>query len=123
MGVFGSGGLAALLLEPARPVPHILLRVVQVTLLPLGETSLRAVLIAGISRVPVSGLAQGSPRTGLALIRPGWIVSASSSGGMMVRAVAPVRGIRVRRPAVGSQQGSGGLTFRNGGAHYSRFLD
>ena len=126
MGVLGPGGLAALLLVPARPVPHVLLGVVQVTRLPV---SLVAPLRAGVTVIPrvrVSRLAGGSPRARLALLRPARVLAASSSGGLMLgmlSAVAPVvswSAAGVCGPAVEprwSQQGGGGLAFGQRGAH------
>lgn len=91
MGVFGHGGLAALFLMPTRPVSHVLLSVtvIQEARLPVRVAFLHAV-ITYISRVGMSWLAEGSPRARLALLRPSCIIAASSSGRMMVSAVAPV---------------------------------
>lgn len=114
MRVFGSGGLAALLLMPARPVSHVLLSVAVVRQvgLPVSVLAfLRPVMIGNISGVAVSRLAERSPRARLTVLRPAaCILAASSSGGMMlmlmlmmVRAVTPVTVgtvIRVRGPAV-----------------------
>lgn len=93
MGVLGPGGLAALLLMPTRPVPHVLLGVIQVTRMPVRVLASRRAVLTLIPRVRVSRLAEGSPRARLALLRPACILAASSSGGLMLRmlsAVAPV---------------------------------
>lgn len=105
MGVFGFGGLAALLLMPARLVPHVLLSVTVIheVRLPVRVALLHPGMLTYMSRVGVSRLAERSPRTGLTVLRPGCTITASSSGGlMMVSAVAPVTVrtmIRVRGPA------------------------
>lgn len=104
MGVLGPGGLAALFLMPTRPVPRILL---SVTVIKVARVMVRVAflhaVITYISRVCMSWLAEGSPRARLAVLSPGSIIAASSSGGMMVSAVAPViaRSVtRVPGPAV-----------------------
>lgn len=104
MGVFGPGGLAALFLMATRPVSRILLivTVLYEARLPVRVTSLHAVVTC-ISRVRVSRLAEGSPRARLAVLRPARIIAASSPGGLMMSAVAPVVArtvIRVSGPAV-----------------------
>ncbi len=76
----------------------------------------------------MSWLAEGSPRARLALLRPARIIAVSSSGGMIVSAVAPVivrTVIRVPGPAVEprrSQQRSGGLALGERRAHGSLSL-
>lgn len=88
-GMFGLHGPAPLLLVQACFV-SCLLRSITVTreaLVLVGVTPLHAGFTSGAS---VSRLAQGSPRTGLTLLRPARIVPASGSGGLMVGAVAAV---------------------------------
>lgn len=91
MGVFGPGGLAALFLMPARPVSCVLLCVTIILRVrrPVRVACLHPV-ITYISRVGMSWLAERSPRTRLAVLRPHCIIAASSSGGGTVNAVAPV---------------------------------
>lgn len=104
MGVFGPGGLAALFLMATRPVSCILLivTVLYEARLPVRVTSLHAV-VTYISRVRVPRLAEGSPRARLVVLRPARIIAASSPGGLMMSAVAPVvarTALRVSGPAV-----------------------
>ena len=101
MGVFGPGGLAALLLMPTRPVSHILL---SVPIIPVRVALLRPVITCMSRGVCMSRLAERSPGARLALLRPASILSSScSSGGvMMVSAVAPVVPWSVVGPAVRS---------------------
>ena len=127
MGVFGPGGVAALLLVSARPVPRILLRgtILHQAGLPVRVALLHPVVIVS-SGVGVSWPAERSAGARLAVLRPARVVPASSSGGMrMVRAVTPVpvrTVIRVRGPAVEPrrpEQRSSGLAFWERGAHRS----
>lgn len=88
-GMFGLHGPAPLLLVPACFVSRLLrsITLIREALLLVGVTPLHAGFTSGAG---VSRLAQGSPRTGLTLLRPARIVPASGSGGVMVRVVAPV---------------------------------
>lgn len=123
VGMFGPGGLAALLVVPTRPLCRILLRVIALVL-PVGVTFLQPVVTT--SRVSVPWLAEGSLRACLALFRPARIIAASSRGGMMLmllRAVAPV----IARTSLSaeprrSEQGGGGVALGQSGAHDARPL-
>ena len=108
----GPGGLAALFLEPARPVPRFLLSVpfILEARLPVRVALLPPVVSSTSRHLCVSRLAERSPRT-LAVLGPGSILS---PGGVVLDALlAPVI-LRTRFTVVpprGFQQGSSGLAF------------
>lgn len=115
VGMSGSGGLAPLFLRTTLPVLSV--TVILEARLPVRVTSLHAVIT---SRVCVFWLTEGSPRARLAVFRPVRIIVAAGSGGMTVSAVAPLVAwgtTRVSGPAV--EQGGGGVTFGEIGAHLS----
>lgn len=126
--MFGLHGPAPLFLVPACLVSRLLrcIALIPEALVLMGVTSVHPGTTSGAG---VSRLTQGSPRTRLTLVRPARIVPASGSGGVMVRAVAPVipgSSARVLGPAFEprrSEQRRGGVAFGQSGAHRSLTRD
>lgn len=121
---FGFGGLAALCVMPARPVPlHLLLLLLQVARLPVGAAPLHPVLVSNVPGLGVSWLAQGSLRAGLTILCPSCVLRRMMMRKRRMSAGAPMpTGIHVRGPAAehrGSEQGGGGVAFGERRAHAS----